>query len=102
MNRVLTPRLTSDTARAARTAATAPNTTRASTFTTRPFLRVLCTVAAPRLDLFAVDLQDGLGVGGVLVGGHPVHQPALRPLMEVFDQQPGVVRRPAPDHHADD
>ena len=44
-NTVFTAVLTSDAAKAASTAAIVPYTTRGSTFTTRLFCRVLCTVA---------------------------------------------------------
>src|SRR5512135_2638195 len=44
-NAVLTTRLTSELASAACTVAAVPKITRATTLTTRPFFRVLCTVA---------------------------------------------------------
>jgi hypothetical protein len=54
------------------------------------------------LNGFPVGLQDGFGVGRILVAGHQVHLPTFRPLMKILDQPVRLFFGPSAHHDAHD
>src|SRR5262249_53566454 len=57
---------------------------------------------APGLDRLAIAFQNGLGIRGVLIAGHQVHQPAFRAAVEVVYQQLHVLGAVPADADAHD
>ena len=114
-NAVLILWLTPDLTNTASTAAAVPKITCVTTSTTRPFFRVLCTVAnaappappvrlprPPRLagprrhHLGTERLQDRPLIGRILVGRDQLRSPAAQSLLDVGDQLSDRLPRPLP------